>query len=197
MSLLKSIRVLAITALIVLSGCASAPPAQVNNICGIFKEKGGLFDNWHKSMKKSQKKYGVPIPVMMATMHQESKFRAKAKPPRKKLLWVIPWKRASSAYGYAQVLNQTWNDYIQKSGNHGADRDKFKDAADFVGWYHAGSNAQIGISKYDTYNLYLAYHEGRGGFKRSTYKSKPWLMKVAKKVGRQAQTYQQQYQRCH
>jgi len=48
----------------------------------------------------------------------------------------------------------------------------------------------------DTYNLYLAYHEGHGGFKRRTYNKKGWLKSVASKVARRANNYSTQLQKC-
>jgi hypothetical protein len=177
-------------------GCASKPPSQVENLCGIFYEKRGFFEDWHQSARQASHKYGVPIPTLMATIHQESRFRPKARPPRRKLLWFIPWRRPSSAYGFAQAKDETWDYYMRKSGNRGADRDRFEDAVDFVGWYHHTTKRRNGVPTSDTYNLYLAYHEGNGGFERRTYARKPWLQKVAKKVDRRAQVYARQYAQC-
>ncbi len=141
-------------------------------------------------------RWGVPIPVQMAIIRQESRFRDDAKPPRRKLLGMIPWTRPSSAYGYGQVKDETWDWYIQKTGNRGADRDDFDDAIDFVGWYGSVSHRSLGISKWDAYSQYLAYHEGHGGFKRKTYRKKSWLMKVAHRVQVKAKQYSVQLARC-
>jgi hypothetical protein len=54
----------------------------------------------------------------------------------------------------------------------------------------------LGISKWDAYNQYLAYHEGHGGFKRKTYNGKPWLIGVARKVKNSASGYAAQLKRC-
>jgi hypothetical protein len=178
------------------ASCASAPPAQVEDLCGIFREKDGLFDNWHKAARKSQSKYGVSIPVLMATIHQESRFQPKARPARTRLLWFIPWRRPSSAYGFGQALDETWEQYMRKTGNRGADRDKFKDAVDFVGWYHANTHRRYRVPVDNAYALYLAYHEGLGGFGRRTYDSKDWLKRVAHKVARRADLYARQYGGC-
>ena len=59
-----------------------------------------------------------------------------------------------------------------------------------------GSSRSLGINKSDIYSQYLAYHEGRGGFKRKTYNKKTWLKQVAGKVKRQSQRYQGQLNRC-
>jgi len=178
--------------LLVLGGCATSPPSNIGNSCAIFNEK----DDWYDATREVEKKWGVPISVVLAIMYQESSFKSDAKPPRDTILWVIPWFRRSSAYGYAQVKDDTWQWYKDKTGNHGADRDDFEDAADFIGWYCDMSHRLLGIAKSDAYRQYLAYHEGHGGYKRGSYNAKPWLIKVARKVETQARRYQAQLAAC-
>ena len=181
-----------------LAGCAGSPPRNPDDICSVFREKQGWFvEDWIDYAEDAEKHWDIPIPVMMATMHQESKFQAKAKPPRRHILWIIPWKRPSSAYGYAQVLDDSWDVYRHDTGHSGADRDDFGDAIDFVGWYHDRSAKQLGIARNDTYRLYLAYHEGQGGYSRGTYRNKKWLLEIAKKVDARAKTYGAQLAGCH
>ena len=179
-------------AIITVTGCASAPPDELDNVCDIFREKGG----WYDDAVDSRKRWGVPVSIMMAFMHQESRFVAGAKPPRKQIWGFIPGPRASDAYGYSQAKTSTWDWYKRKSGNHGADRDDFDDAIDFVGWYNHTTHQVNGISKDDAFRLYLAYHEGHGGYKRASYRSKPWLVEVAKKVDRRATRYNNQLASC-
>jgi len=179
-------------AAMLLCGCASAPPSQSNDICAIYRDKGG----WYQDSAAAQKKWRSPIPVMMAIMHQESHFRSKAKPPRTKIFGFIPGPRPSSSYGYSQAKKPTWNDYRQSSGNYGADRDDFDDAIDFIGWYNNNSVRRCNIARDDSYHLYLAYHEGQGGFNRRSFKNKAWLKVVATKVSAQARRYRSQLQRC-
>ena len=174
------------------ASCSHKKPKNINNICDVFDQK----NRWYKYAKKSKKKWGTPIHVQMAILHQESGFTYDAKPGRKKLLGFIPWKRKSSAYGYAQVLNETWKEYIKQTKNHGADRDSFKDSIDFVGWYTSNTQKITKVSKWDAYNQYLAYHEGRGGYLKGTYKQKPWLLKVAQKVDNNAKRYASQLKTC-
>ena len=61
--------------------------------------------------------------------------------------------------------------------------------------YYSGSGGS-GIKRNDTYRLYLAYHEGHGGFNRRTYRNKDWLLRVAGKVQSRAATYQRQLAAC-
>ena len=145
---------------------------------------------------KVEKKYRLPISVQLAIMRQESSFRHNAKPPRYKLLGIPMWWRVSNAYGYAQVKDETWQWYIDKTGNWGADRDDYEDAVDFMGWYTTLSYKKLHISRWDTYNQYLAYHEGHTGYKRKTYNQKPWLKKVAHKVAHYARQYRGQLHGC-
>nr|WP_183910238.1 transglycosylase SLT domain-containing protein [Simiduia aestuariiviva] len=185
-------RALTLGLLLLLVGCTTSPPRNPDNLCDIFYEK----DDWYDEAKSAEKRWRSPIPTLMAMMHQESRFVAKAKPPRTKILWVIPGPRASSAYGYSQAKDETWEWYQNNSGNGWASRDDFSDAVDFIGWYNYQSGRLANIKPNDTYHLYLAYHEGHGGFKRRTYRKKAWLMNVAKKVSRRANNYRAQLAGC-
>lgn len=178
--------------IISLAGCATTPPRNLDNGCEIFREKDGWYDYANDSFRS----WGVPVHVQLAIMHQESRFRSDAEAPDDTLLGFIPWGKVSSAYGYAQVLDPTWERYIRETGNRGADRDDFEDAADFIGWYCNLSHKTLGISKWDAYSQYLAYHEGQGGFARKSYLRKKWLIKVARKVERRAAMYRQQIAGC-
>jgi hypothetical protein len=175
-----------------LAGCTTSPPQDTDNICAIFFEK----DDWYQDAARARDKWDSGIPVMMAIIHQESRFKADAKPPRQKILGIIPWTRPSDAYGYSQALDATWDWYETSTGRWGADRDDFGDSIDFIGWYNDQSYRRNGIDRADTYSLYLAYHEGHGGYSRASYNSKPWLTDVARKVQGRAATYQVQLQVC-
>lgn len=172
--------------------CSNAPPQNLVNSCEIFKEK----DDWYDAALESYEKWGVPIHVQLAIIYQESRFIHDAKPPRRKLLWIIPWTRPSSAYGYGQIKDSTWDWYLKSTGRRWADRDDFDDVTDFIGWYGNMSHRILGISKWDAYSQYLAYHEGQGGYKRKTYQGKKWLLKVAKKVDNRAGNYYAQLKKC-
>ena len=177
---------------LMLTGCVTTPPQSPDNLCRIFKEK----DDWYKAAKHSEKKWGVPMQIQMAIIYQESGFRGRAKPPRKKLFGLIPTVRPSSAFGYAQVKDGTWDWYRDKSGNGIASRSNFGDAIDFVGWYGEQSQKMVGISKWDAKNQYLAYHEGHGGYRKKSYRKKAWLVRVADKVKRRADSYGSQLKGC-
>ena len=181
-----------ILCLVLLTGCGVSQPKNTDNICDIFREK----DGWYDDAADARSQWYSPIPVMMAIMHQESRFVQKAKPPRMKILGFIPGPRPSDAYGYSQAKDATWDSYIRSSGNYGADRDDFGDAIDFIGWYNHVSRKRCGIDPNDTYHLYLAFHEGHGGFNRRSFKNKPALKKVAKKVSALSREYTRQLNGC-
>lgn len=175
-----------------LSGCATPPPSNVANACAIFKENKA----WYRQMKRAEKRWGMPIHIQLAIMRQESAFVHDAKPARQKILWVIPGRRPSSSYGYSQAQTTTWEWYKSEAGRRGADRNDFDDAADFIAWYGSKSRELSGISLWDPYNQYLAYHEGHGGFNRKTWRKKKWLLSVAQKVDTNSKTYGAQLAKC-
>ena len=152
--------------------------------------------NWYKSTKNSYDKWGAPISLQLAIINQESSFSQFAKPKRKKIFGIIPGSRPSTAFGFAQVTNPTWDWYKTKTGNKNASRANFADITDFIGWYVNQSEKIVGISKKDFYNQYLAYHEGQGGWKKGTHENKKWLIEAAKNVERNSNMYNNQLKEC-
>ncbi|MBU4631720.1 hypothetical protein [Pseudomonas chlororaphis] len=177
---------------LILTGCATSPPANPNDICEIFREKS----DWYKAAKATEEKWGVPIQVPLSIIYQESSFKQDALPPRKYLLWVIPWGRVTSAAGYPQAKDEVWGDYQRKGDNYWASRTNFADATDFIGWYMDQTTRVNGVTKQDAYRQYLNYHEGWGGYRQQTYAAKPWLQTVAMKVQSRSSLYGQQYAGC-
>lgn len=185
-------RLIILTLCFLLVSCVSKPPSDVNNICHIFKQ----YPKWYRDAKDVERRWKIPVPVQMAIIHQESKFDGRAKPKHTKILWVFPGKRASSAYGYTQALEGTWALYKKTNGSLWSSRDNFAAGVDFVGWYANQAYRRAGIPRTDAYPLYLAYHEGIGGYLHQSYLKKPWLIQVAKKVKARSYIYQAQLERC-
>ena len=175
-----------------LFACAAKPPAFTEDVCLIFTEK----KSWYKAAKKSEENWNIPISVSMAFIKQESSFVANARPERTQLLGFIPWKRKSSARGYAQAIDGTWEMYLEETGGWFKQRNDFNDAVDFIGWYNNKSVKELGISRDDARALYLAYHEGIAGFKKGNHRSNPWLLGVADEVNNQSIIYNQQLKSC-
>lgn len=191
---MKAMRCAALgAALALLAGCAAAPPSDANDLCAIFDER----PRWQRAAKDSERRWRAPIPVMMAVMYKESSYRHDAKPPRKKLFGVIPWLgRESTAYGFAQATDAAWQDYVRGTGNRGADRDRFADAVDFVGWYLHNAHRRAGIGRADARNLYIAYYAGIGGYQRGVWKNNAWLKDAADRVARRSALYARQLAGC-
>ncbi|WP_316014414.1 transglycosylase SLT domain-containing protein [Roseobacter sp. HKCCA0434] len=156
------------------------PPSNTLNICAIFAEK----PHWRRDMEVASAKWGTPVEVMMGIMWRESRFRQHASPG------------TSSAYGYSQAINGTWAWYQDATGNHAGDRTRFSDAADFIGWYMNETLKQNGLSFYDSYAQYLAYHEGHNGFRRGTYWEKDFLLRAAGEVRTMVEVYRTQLNAC-
>ena len=179
-------------ALALAAGCATTPPREPENLCSIFEEKRG----WYKAAKRAEDKWGAAMQIPLAIMYQESAFRHKARPPRTRLLKIIPWRRPSSAYGYAQAVDGTWRHYLRDTGQYWRRRTDFADATDFIQWYLHEAERRNGTSRKDAFSLYMNYHEGFAGFARNTHGAKPWLHKTATAVQQRSQRYGQQYLGC-
>ncbi|MDQ6433383.1 hypothetical protein RB623_04885 [Mesorhizobium sp. LHD-90] len=186
-------KIVPVALLLALSACAT-PPSRINDICAVFEQRDGWLDNWQRSAKATERKYGIPVHVLMATVRKESGFKGNARPKRTKLLGFIPWTRVSSAYGYSQALNGTWSQYQRETGNFAARRTKFADAVDFVGWYHSKTVSNYGVAPDDTFRLYLAYYHGWGGFKRGNWSE--GIQKYARDTDQMARRYQAQLRSC-
>lgn len=181
--------------LMLLASCGGgnySAPRNLDNACALAAERPQYF----RAMKNTERRWGIPIHVQMATFHQESKFIGNARTPHRYALGVIPMGRQSSAYGYSQALDGTWEEYEEAVGGRGARRDRIDDAADFMGWYMDISTQRLGISKWDAQAQYLAYHEGRTGYANQSYLNKPWLMDVSAKVAQRAEMYRAQLTSC-
>lgn len=188
-------RVLIVALLLALGGCATTP-TNIDNVCAVFDQNGGWFNNWYDEASEVQQEYGVPVPVLMATLYKESGFQADAKPPFDYILWVIPWGRISSAYGYPQALDSTWEWYQRSTGRSGADRDDFDDAVQFVGWYYRQSHERNGIALNDAYHLYITYYMGHGGYASGAWRNNSHVKRLARDTAHMASRYAAQMRAC-
>lgn len=175
-----------------LAACSYDPPRNIDNACAITAER----PRYLHAMERAERRWGVPVPVQMAVIHQESSFVHDARTPRRYMLGIIPAGRQSSAFGYAQALDGTWEDYKRATGNRLARRDNIEDATDFMGWYMDRSRKRLDIPLADAKRQYLAYHEGHGGYARGSYRAKGWLMRVSDRVAARASRYQAQLASC-
>ena len=95
-----------------------------------------------------------------------------------------------------EALDATWDEYQRETGKRRAKRDDITDANDFMGWYMTKTRDRTNVPLSDARNQYLAYHEGRSGYLRGSYNSKPWLLRIADEVQDRSQMYQQQLASC-
>ena len=188
-------RLRALILVLLVAACGSSnysAPRNLNDACSIVKQR----PNYLSAMQQTQSRWGVPVAVQMATIYQESKFIGNARTPVQYSLGVIPMGRQSSAYGYSQALDGTWKEYQRAGGGRGARRDDIRDATDFMGWYFAKTQETLGIPLSDTQHQYLAYHEGRTGYRRGSFRRKDWLVKVSREVADRAVLYDTQLRSC-
>jgi len=176
---------------IFLLGCSAKIPMNQDDICVIIDEN----PRWSNSLLDAKKKWNAEPSTVMAIVRQESSFNANAAPDREKVLGFIPWKRPSSARGYSQAVEATWEQYKEETGNKRARRSSFDSSVDFIGWYLSKASSAR-IRSYEVDKLYIAYHEGYGGYKRKSYKDKSWLQDIAKKVKYNSVRYQRQLKSC-
>ncbi|NIZ12962.1 lytic transglycosylase [Phaeobacter sp. HF9A] len=185
----------ALALLLALAACGGghkSPPRNLDNACSIINER----PKYLRAFRAAERRWGVPVHVQMATIHQESRFDGDARTPHKFVLGILPMGRVSSAYGYGQALDGTWDEYREDTGRRFARRDRIDDATDFMGWYMTRSYQRNGIPLSDARNQYLAYHEGHTGYARGSYRSKAWLLRVANKVEARSNAYKAQLEGC-
>jgi hypothetical protein len=185
----------AVVLFLLLASCGGgnySAPRNLDDACSILKQRPKFI----KAFRASERRWGVPVHVQMATIYQESKFIGNARTPFKYVLGVIPMGRQSSAYGYSQALDATWKEYKRATRSPAAKRGNIRDASDFIGWYMNKTQDRNRIALTDARNQYLAYHEGQTGYARGSYNKKPWLVRIAGEVGARAKTYQTQIASC-
>lgn len=177
------------------AGCGARSfdsPRNLDNACALVGER----PQYLRAMRRTERRWNVPVHVQMAIIHQESRFDGDIRPPFRYALGVIPMGRQSSAIGYSQALDGTWEEYQDATGNRRARRTDIDDATDFMGWYMNLTLERNGVALHDTRRQYLAYHEGHTGYARGSYNSKPWLLDVAQRVEERAETYRLQLASC-
>lgn len=179
------------------SACASAPQpsnAEIADACLLLKEN----KPWHDVMRETARRWGAPMGFQLAIIKQESSFDSSALAPRGEREWfgLVEGKRVSSAAGYSQALDGTWEMYKRETGRGGASRHNFADSSDFIGWYYNTTGKRTGLGPYDYREHYLAYHEGATGYLKGSWKSKDWLIRTAGRVAQQAARYESQISTC-
>ena len=180
----------------VVAACTTSPPSSSDqaNICSIFDGR----KNWYRAAANAEDRWGTSIALQMAIMKTESNFKHDARPPRgrRRFFGIAKGKRPSSARGFAQALDGTWDEYKASADRPRASREVFSDATDFIGWYTARSSRSAGIAISDARSQYLAYHEGAGGFTRGSWHGNNQLIAIADRVAADTATFNRQLGAC-
>ena len=109
----------------------------------------------------------------------------------------IPWNRVSSAYGFSQALDGTWAQYRREIGNFTARPHRFFRRGGFCRLYHGKTIDTFGVARDDTFNLYLAYYFGWGGYKRGEWRTNAGAYSVMRATPtRWPATTRRSYGRC-
>ncbi len=184
----------AILLVLILASCVrqNQPPARQDDACAILQQRPG----WLRAMRKTEAVWGAPVSIQMAIIWKESNFRSRAKTKRTFFLGSFPTGRVSSAFGFSQALDGTWEDYKRATGAHRARRSDYGDSTDFIGWYMSESQRRNGIDLTDAYNQYLAFHQGQTGYRSGRHRGQAWLLEVARQVQNRAVLYDSQLQNC-
>lgn len=164
----------------------------VNNACKMLKEN----PDWYLSLKASEEKWETPVYIQLGMIRQESAFKHDAKPKRANRWHEFGDNFSSTAKGYSQALNGTWDHYLKNTRGALKSRSSFKDATDFIGWYNSKSKVINNINLNDPKQLYLAYHEGWNGYRLKTYEKKGFLTQSTKNVVYWSGKYKAQLKNC-
>ena len=152
------------------------PPTQkaMGDICIMLTQR----PHWYRALLKANQKWLLDIPTAMAFIKFESNFKRDARPPN------------SSAYGFSQALNGTWDQYVKENSIILSNRKRFSDSVDFIGWYNKRSQNILKLNNTDAYSLYLAYYNGHHSKKYRNFKT-------AKSVHAFAVRYRKQLKNCY
>ena len=165
--------------LVISTGTAKAG-TDLDDACDILRDRIG----WYTAASDVSEKWQISVPIILAVMHQESRFKATAA------------AKTTTAYGYAQALDGTWGLYVKENNAVGAKRTSFVASADFIGWYMGQTKQRVGVPLDDVAGHYLAYHEGHGGYRSKRWKKNAKLIEIAKDVARRAEVYKEQMRAC-
>lgn len=153
---------------------------KLDDACDLFQQKIG----WRTITSEASEKWGIPVSVILAIMHQESRFKSTAA------------AKTSTAFGYSQALDGTWAEYQAEMNTSHAVRTSLSDSADFIGWYMTRTEEKIGLPLDDVAAHYLSYHEGPAGYRSKRWKKQSKLIQISENVAERAKVYEVQLRQC-
>jgi hypothetical protein len=181
-------------ACLLLASCTTTPPRNVDDACAIFAEYG----DWFADAKAASQRWGCRSRYCWRSSIRNRPFAPTPEPPRTWYLGFIPGPRPSSAYGYSQALDGTWDRYTAATGNVMA---PIATSSPMPWISSAGTStkppcatASPNVATPIT-NIWLIT-KARAALPRALTGKKPWLMERARKVSRQAARYGSQLARC-
>ena len=166
------------------------PPRTSEDICSVLREK----PHWYAATRAAAAESQVAEGILLAIIETESRFEGGARPPRRRLLGVVPWRHVSTASGYAQALDGAWGEFEAHLGRP-ARRTRFDDSVRFVGWYLERARRRLGLGD-DVAGLYLAYHEGIAGYRSGRWRGKQSLRRLATRVAARSGYMQERLEQC-
>src|SRR5690554_5398653 len=105
--------------------------------------------------------------------------------PSDHCLWIC----ASAGSSLGGVPCSQWGWHFYRAYRHGI-------RSGFRRLVQPSDQSQLGIPFYNPRQLYLAYHEGRGGYARKTFARKPEVTALASRVQARAFRYDNQLKSC-
>ncbi len=120
-----------------------ASPRNLDDACSIVKQR----PKYMKAFRATERKWGVPVHVQMATIYQESRFRRR----RPHAVSLCAWRDPDGPPDRAPMaIGRRWTapgiEYRADTGRaRCASATKIDDATDFMGWY---MNQQPGTERH-------------------------------------------------
>ena len=136
----------------------------------------------------------VDPPYVLMSLFIKNLVSGRCKTRKRKIIWFCTLVKTIFSCWLFSSTKGDLSDYKDETGNTRANRKNLM-TADFIGWY-ASKGYYQGFDQTDARSLYLAYHEGYGGFKKKSYRQKQWLINVADRVQARSTKYQKQYWGC-
>ena len=168
------------------------PSLPAGDICEIFERRPA----WYRDTARVAEQYGVGQALQMAVVRHEAGFQARARPPRRRIWGFIPGPRPSTAFGYSQALDGTWQRFQHETRRPRARRDRFSDAVELIGWYYAETFDRLGPKARDPYHFYLAYNQGVGGYVKAVERPDSPAARYARRVAATASRFETRLEGC-
>ena len=157
------------------------PNICLSNICDYYYQ----YPNRYRSQKTLAAQGMLPLTDVHAILLSESSLEAFSAPRGS-----FFQKPKSTAYGYAQVVDGTWQDFTEGHPENWLFRVNFYDSVAFIQWYRMAHGHLLRSTR--LYDYYLLYHDGPKHYIARSFKSQ----KLAQKVEHLAMDMRRDFSRC-